>query len=57
MLHLVVVNKKRKEKKRKEKKRNINNDLANLPSHDTHLHLFLLSLLLFLFPLVSSFHI
>ena len=29
MLHLVVVN-----KKRKEKKRNINNDLANLPSHD-----------------------
>jgi len=28
-LHLVVVN-----KKRKEKKRNINNDLANLPSHD-----------------------
>jgi len=29
MLHLVVVN-----KKRKEKKRNINNDLANLPSHN-----------------------
>jgi len=29
MLHLVVIN-----KKRKEKKRNINNDLANLPSHD-----------------------
>ena len=29
VLHLVVVNKKRK------KKRNINNDLANLPSHDT----------------------
>jgi len=29
VLHLVVVN-----KKRKEKKRNINNDLANLPSYD-----------------------
>jgi len=29
VLHLVVVN-----KKRKEKKRNINNNLANLPSHD-----------------------
>jgi len=29
VLHLVVIN-----KKRKEKKRNINNDLANLPSHD-----------------------
>jgi len=29
-----------KKKKRKEKKRNINNDLANLPSHDTYSHLF-----------------
>jgi len=29
VLHLVVVN-----KKRKEKKGNINNNLANLPSHD-----------------------
>jgi len=29
VLYLVVIN-----KKRKEKKRNINNDLANLPSHD-----------------------
>jgi len=33
MLHLVIVN-----KKRKEKKRNINNDLANLPSHDSYDH-------------------
>jgi len=30
MPHLVVVS----SKKRKEKKRNINNDLADLPSHD-----------------------
>jgi len=32
MLHLIVVN-----KKRKEKKRNINNNLANLPSYDIRL--------------------
>ena len=36
VLHLVVVSPIRKEKKRKEKKRNINNDLADLPSHDIY---------------------